>query len=60
MTLGYSNQIWYGGMARGDRCSRHVRGTHGCGIWKILGQVQRVFFEQVVYVAGVGHCIRFW
>ena len=48
------------GEASGGWCTRVVRGTHGCGIWKNIRKGAESFFGQVLYAAGEGFHIRFW
>ena len=48
------------GVANGGWCTRGVRGTYGCGMWKSITAGAESFFEQVVYIAGEGHRIRIW
>ena len=44
----------------GGWCTRVVRGTHGCGLWKNIRKGANNFFSHVGYVAGKGNRIRFW
>ena len=44
----------------GEWCTRVVRGTHGCGMWKNIRKGAKSFFGHVLYVAGEGFRIRFW
>ena len=48
------------GVANGGWCTRGVRGTYGCGMWKSITAGAESFFGQVVYIAGEGHRIRIW
>ena len=48
------------GVDSGGWCTRDVRGTHGCGLWKNIRARAESFFRQVEYAVGEGHCIRFW
>ena len=47
-------------------CTRVVRGTHGCGLWKNIRKGVDNFFSHVGYVGHVGYVagednrIRFW
>ena len=60
-----SNRLWHQviatkyGEARGGRCTRIVRGTHWCGMWKSIREGREKFFGQVVYNVGEGHRISF-
>ena len=60
------NKLWHQvktakyGEARGGWCTRIVRGTDGCGMWKSIREGAEKFFGQVVYNAGEGDCISFW
>ena len=56
MTLGYSNQIWCGwrGLVL-QTCKRDS------WVWDMEDiRVGVESFFELVYVTGVGHCIRFW
>ena len=44
----------------GGWCTRVVRGTHGCGLWKNIRKGADNFFGHVVYAMGEGNRIRFW
>ena len=48
------------GEASGGWCTRVVRGTHGCGMWKNIRKGAESFFGHVLYAAGEGFRIRFW
>ena len=48
------------GKTRGGWCTRVVRGTHGCGMWKNIRKGVESFFGHVVYVVGEGIRIQFW
>ncbi|KAK9999203.1 hypothetical protein SO802_018806 [Lithocarpus litseifolius] len=48
------------GEAKGGWCTRVVRGTHGCGMWKNIRKCVESFFGRVVYVAGEDIRIQFW
>ena len=48
------------GEASGGWCTRVVRETHGCGMWKNIRKGAESFFGHVLYVAGEGFRIRFW
>ena len=48
------------GEASGGWCTRVVRGTHGCGMWKNIRKGAKSFFGHVLYAAGEGFRIRFW
>ena len=48
------------GEANGGWCTRVVRGTHGCGMWKNIRERAESFFGHVLYAAGEGFRIRFW
>ena len=37
-----------------------MKGTHGCGLWKIIRKGADNFFGHVVYAMGEGNRIRFW
>ena len=41
-------------------CTRVVRGTHGCGMWKNIRKGVESFFGHVLYVVGEGFRIWFW
>ena len=47
------------GEARGCQCTRIVRGTHGCGMWKSIREGPEKFFGQIAYNVGEGHRISF-
>ena len=47
------------GEDNGGWCTRVVRGTHGCGMWKNIRKGDESFFGHVLYVAGEGFRIRF-
>ena len=49
----------YGEVSRGW-CTRVVRGTHGCGLWKNVRKGANSFFGHVVYATKEGICIWFW
>ena len=59
------NRLWHQviaakyGEARGGWCTRIVRGTHGCGMWKSIRGLEK-FFGQVMYNVGEGDRISFW
>ena len=61
-----SDRLWHQviatkyGVANGGWCTRGVRGTYGCGMWKSITAGAESFFGQVVYIAGEGHRIRIW
>ena len=44
----------------GGWCTRAVRRTHGCELWKNIRKGANNFFSHVGYVAGEGNRIRFW
>ena len=48
------------GEGSGGWCTRVVRGTHGCGLWKNIRKGANNFFGHVVYATGEGNRIRFW
>ena len=48
------------GETSGGWCTRVVKGTHGCGVWKNIRKGAESFFGHVVSVAGEGIRIRFW
>ena len=60
-----SNKLWHQviatkhGEARGVWCTRIVRGTHWCGMWKSIREGTKKYFGQVVYNVGEGHRISF-
>ena len=40
--------------ASGGCCTRVVRGTHGCGMWKNIRKDAESFFGHVVHMVGEG------
>ena len=60
------NRLWHQviaakyGETRGGWCTRIVRGTHRCVMWKSITEGVEKFFGQVVYNVGEGDCISFW
>ena len=48
------------GETRGGWCTRIVRGTHGCVMWKSITEGAKKFFGQIVYNVGEGDRISFW
>ena len=48
------------GEGSGRWCTRVVRGTHVCGLWKNIRKGANNFFGHVVYAVGEGNRIRFW
>ncbi|XP_065636444.1 uncharacterized protein LOC136070428 [Quercus suber] len=48
------------GEGSGGWCTRVMRGTHGCGLWKNIRKGANNFFGHMVYAAGEGNRIRFW
>ena len=40
------------GEGNGGWCTRVVRGTHGCGMWKNIRKGVESFFDHVVYKVG--------
>ena len=60
MTLGYSNQIWYGKRGFVLQTCKKDSWVWDIELWKNIRAGAESFFEQVVYAVGVGHCIQFW
>ena len=48
------------GEGRGGWCTRAVRGSHGCGMWRSLKEGPEKFFSQILYNVGEGCCVSFW
>ena len=59
MTLGYSNQIWYGKRELVLKTCKRDSWVWDMELWKNIRAAGESFFEQVMYVARVGHCIGF-
>ena len=48
------------GEGRGGWCTRGVRGSHGCGMWRNIKEGTKKFFSQILYNVGEGCCVSFW
>ena len=61
-----SNRLWRQviaakyGEGRGGWCTRGVRGSHGCGMWRSIKEGTEKFFSQIQYNMGVGCRVSFW
>ena len=64
--LGMRSRLWKQviaskyGEASGGWCTRVVRGTYGCGMWKNIRKGAEIFFGHVLYATDEDFCIRFW
>lgn len=60
------NHLWHQviatkyGELSGGWCTKVVRGTHDCGLWKNIRKGADSFLGHVVYAAGEGVRMRFW
>ena len=61
-----SNRLWHQviaakyGEARGGWCTRGVRVSHGCGMWRSIKEGIDKFFSQILYNVGEGCRVSFW
>ena len=61
-----SNRLWCQiiaakyGEGRGGWCTRGVRGSHKCGMWRSIKEGTKNFFSQIQYIVGEGCRVSFW
>ena len=48
------------GEARGGWCTRGVRGSHGCGMWRSIKEGIEKFFSRILHNVGEGCHVSFW
>ena len=60
-----NNRLWHQdiaakyGKARGGWCTRGVRGSHGCGMWRSIKEGTEKFFSQTLYNVREGSRVSF-